>query len=71
MPLQVVCVPSITAISLVCSLLLGVRIGARVPPSNTPSLPKLPHPAKNLGPHFKAPKSGEIVTSHHRGAKKV
>lgn len=29
-----------------------------------------PHPAKNLGPHLKAPHSGEIVTNHHRGAKK-
>ena len=25
---------------------------------------KLPHPAKNLGDHLKAPKSGEIVTEH-------
>jgi len=27
-------------------------------------LPRLPHPAKNLGGHLKAPASGEIVTSH-------
>lgn len=26
----------------------------------------LPHPAKNLGAHLKAPHSGEIVTDHHR-----
>ena len=24
----------------------------------------LPFPARNLGPHLKAPKSGEIVTEH-------
>lgn len=30
----------------------------------------LPHPHRNLGAHLKAPKDGEIVTSHHRGAKK-
>lgn len=30
----------------------------------------LPHPHRNLGQHLKQPKDGEIVTEHHRGAKK-
>jgi hypothetical protein len=29
-----------------------------------------PHPHRNLGAHLKAPKAGEYVTEHHRGAKK-
>lgn len=28
------------------------------------------HPAKNLGRHLHAPAGGEIVTHHHRGAKR-
>jgi hypothetical protein len=35
-----------------------------------PALPHAPYPAKNLGAHLKRPESGEIVTLHHRGAKK-
>lgn len=31
----------------------------------------LPHPHRNLGAHLKAPTSGEIVTEHHRGARKA
>lgn len=31
----------------------------------------LPYPHRNLGAHLKAPKDGEIVTSHHRGARKT
>jgi hypothetical protein len=30
----------------------------------------VPHPARNLGQHLKTPASGEIVTSHHRKARK-
>ncbi|HVC32564.1 MAG TPA: hypothetical protein VNL16_03535 [Chloroflexota bacterium] len=29
-----------------------------------------PHPARNLGPHLKSSSTGEIVTNHHRGAKR-
>lgn len=40
-------------------------------PSRVDEVPaRMPHPARNLGPHLKAPSDGEIVTSHHRGAKK-
>lgn len=28
----------------------------------------VPHPARNLGKHLKAPHDGIIVTNHHRGA---
>lgn len=39
------------------------------PPKPKPE-PRLSHPANNLGAHLKRPTDGEIVTSHHRGAKK-
>lgn len=30
-----------------------------------------PHPHRNLGPHLKAPKDGEYVTTHHHSFKKA
>lgn len=37
--------------------------------TSAPKVPRpqhLPAPAKNLGAHLKTPRSGEIVTEHHK-----
>lgn len=51
-------------------VMLGCKKDAPTAPKGTKPLVHLPSPAKNLGAHLKKPASGEIVTSHHRGAKK-